>query len=124
MPAFDYYVAAFKKYAEFHGRARRKEYWFFLLFNIVISIGLSVVDGVTGTMSHMSHSSMGLLSSMYSLAAFIPGLAVTARRLHDTNRSAWWMLIVLLPIIGWIMFLVFLASDSQTTENQYGACPK
>lgn len=117
--AFDWYVAVLRNYAGFSGRARRKEYWFFLLFNILISMGLSLVDRFTGN-SGIS-SGMGFLSGLYALGTFIPGIAVTMRRLHDTNRSGWWMLISLIPVIGIIVLLVFLASEGQKTENRYGA---
>lgn len=119
---FDWYLRVLKNYAQFGGRARRKEYWFYMLFGILISIGLGILDGITGMMSYSA--GMGALGSLYALGTFIPSLAVTARRLHDTDRSAWWMLIVLLPLVGAIILIVFLASDSQATENQYGPNPK
>lgn len=117
--AFDWYVAVIKNYAGFSGRARRKEYWFFFLFNILISMGLGLVDGITGS-SNIS-SGMGFLGGLYTLATFIPCIAVTMRRLHDTNRSGWWMLIALIPVVGVIVLLVFLATEGQKTENRYGA---
>jgi uncharacterized membrane protein YhaH (DUF805 family) len=117
--AFDWYVAVLRNYAGFSGRARRKEYWFFFLFNILISMGLGLVDGITGS-SNIS-SGMGFLGGLYALGTFIPAIAVTMRRLHDTNRSGWWMLIALVPVAGIIVLLVFLASEGQKTENRYGA---
>ncbi|MBC3811708.1 DUF805 domain-containing protein [Undibacterium aquatile] len=117
--AFDWYVAVLRNYAGFSGRARRKEYWFFLLFNILISTGLTLVDGITGSIN--ISSGMGFLGGLYTLGTFIPAIAVTIRRLHDTNRSGWWMLIALIPLIGAIVLLVFLASEGQKTENRYGA---
>ncbi|MFZ6675134.1 DUF805 domain-containing protein [Undibacterium sp. Xuan67W] len=120
--AFDWYILVLQKYAVFTGRSRRKEYWFFFLFTILISMGLAIVDRITGTASFGSNT--GLLGGLYSLATFIPGLAVTARRLHDTGRSAWWMLIAFIPVIGWIILIVFLASESHRAENEYGVCPK
>jgi uncharacterized membrane protein YhaH (DUF805 family) len=83
------------------GRARRKEYWFFVLFNIIISIVLAVIDGVTGSFS--PEAGMGLLGGIYTLAVLIPGIAVSVRRLHDTERSGWWLLIALVPLIGAIV---------------------
>jgi uncharacterized membrane protein YhaH (DUF805 family) len=118
----DWYIAVIKKYAVFSGRSRRKEYWYFVLFNILISIGLSVIDGVLGTGN--AETGTGLLSGIYSLAVLIPSLAVLVRRLHDTNRSGWWILIGLIPIIGWIVLLVFVVEDSNPGQNQYGANPK
>jgi uncharacterized membrane protein YhaH (DUF805 family) len=118
----DWYIAVIKKYAVFSGRARRKEYWYFVLFNILISIGLSIIDAVLGTGN--AETGTGLLSGIYSLAVLIPSLAVLVRRLHDTNRSGWWILIGLIPIIGWIVLLVFMVEDSNPGQNQYGANPK
>jgi uncharacterized membrane protein YhaH (DUF805 family) len=112
----DYYVAALKKYAEFGGRARRAEYWMFTLFNVLISIGLSIVDAIVGT--------FGILSLIYGVGVFIPGLAVTVRRLHDTNRSGWWMLIALIPLIGIVILIIFLIQDSDPGDNRYGRNPK
>jgi len=118
----NWYIAVIKKYVVFSGRARRKEYWYFVLFNILISIGLSFIDAATGTVN--AETGYGLLSSIYSLAVLIPSLAVLMRRLHDTDRSGWWILIGLIPVIGWIVLLVFLVQDSHPGQNQYGDNPK
>ena len=118
----DWYLAVLKKYAQFSGRARRKEYWYFTLFNVIFSVVLSFVDGLTGTWN--PESGVGLLSGIYSLAVLIPAIAVGVRRLHDTGRSAWWLLILLIPLVGVIIFLVFMVLESQEGENQYGPSPK
>lgn len=118
----NWYLEVLKKYAVFSGRARRKEYWFFVLFNIIISIVLGVIDGVTGSFS--PEAGMGLLGGIYTLAVLIPGIAVSVRRLHDTERSGWWLLIALVPLIGAIVLLVFMVQDSKPGQNQYGANPK
>ncbi len=110
----EYYIGAWKKFADFTGRARRKEYWMFVLFNLIVSIICSVVDAALGTM---------FIGSIYSLAVLLPSLAVGARRLHDTGRSGWWQLLWFIPVIGWIVMIVFLVQDSQD-ENDYGANPK
>ena len=117
-----WYLEVLKKYAVFSGRARRKEYWFFVLFNIIISIVLAVIDGVTGSFS--PEAGMGLLGGIYTLAVLIPGIAVSVRRLHDTERSGGWLLIALVPLIGAIVLLVFMVQDSKPGQNQYGANPK
>ena len=117
-----WYFEVLKKYAVFSGRSRRKEYWFFVLFNIIISIILAVIDGVTGTLD--PESGMGLLGLVYTLAILIPALAVSVRRLHDTGRSGWWLLLLLIPLIGTIVILIFMVQDSKPEENQYGPNPK
>lgn len=118
----NWYLQVLKKYAVFSGRARRKEYWFFVLFNIIFSIAFTVIDGVTGTLDPTM--GMGLLSLLYSLAVLIPSISVTVRRLHDIGRSGWWLLIILIPLLGAIILLVFMFLDSKPEENQYGANPK
>ena len=117
-----WYLEALKKYAVFNGRARRKEYWYFLLFNIIISIVLAVIDAVIGTFS--TEVGIGLLGGIFGLALLIPSIAVGVRRLHDTDRSGWWWLLYLIPLIGGIVLLVFLVQDSTPGENRYGSNPK
>ncbi len=118
----NWYFEVLKKYAVFNGRARRKEYWYFFLFNFIITIVLAFVDGVTGSFS--AEAGMGLLGGIYMLAILIPGIAVSVRRLHDTGRSGGWLLIGLIPLIGAVALLVFLVQDSKSGQNQYGANPK
>ncbi|MDO9008347.1 MAG: DUF805 domain-containing protein [Thiobacillus sp.] len=118
----DWYLGVLKQYAVFKGRARRKEYWFFILFNLIASLLLTLVDFMTGSLD--AELGMGLLSGLYSLAILIPSLAVTVRRLHDTGRTGWWLLIGLIPLIGAIVLLVFMLLDSQPNDNEYGANPK
>jgi uncharacterized membrane protein YhaH (DUF805 family) len=120
--SMNWYVEVLKKYAVFGGRARRKEYWFFVLFNILIAIGLTMVDVLIGTFN--PQLGFGVLYGLYALAVLIPGLAVSVRRLHDTSRSGWWLLIALVPIIGPIILLVFMVGDSTPGANQYGPNPK
>ncbi|MEI7450462.1 MAG: DUF805 domain-containing protein [Desulfomonile sp.] len=118
----NWYLEVLKKYAVFGGRARRREYWSFALFNVLISIVLAIIDYVTGTFRPAG--GMGLLGTLYGLAVLIPSIAVSVRRLHDTDRSGWWLLIGLIPIIGAIILLIFVLKDSQPGENQYGSNPK
>jgi uncharacterized membrane protein YhaH (DUF805 family) len=113
-----WYLEVFKKYAVFGGRARRKEYWMFVLINLVITVVLILIDILIGTFS--PQTGVGLLSGLYSLAVLIPFITVTVRRLHDTGRSGWSMLIGLIPIIGGIVLLIFMVQDSQPGANQYG----
>ncbi|MGG3927050.1 DUF805 domain-containing protein [Metabacillus fastidiosus] len=111
-----WYLEVLKKYAVFQGRARRKEYWMFTLFNVLISIVLSIIE-VVGDMP-------SILTGIYSLSILLPSLAVTARRLHDIGKSGWWILISLIPLIGAIVLLVFTCQDSEEGSNQYGPNPK
>lgn len=112
----NWYLEVLKKYTVFNGRARRKEYWIFFLFNIIITIVLGFIGELVG--------GAGIVGIVYGLAVLIPGIAVSVRRLHDTDRSGWWLLIVLVPLIGVIVLLVFMVQDSKLGENQYGANPK
>ncbi|MFJ1708762.1 DUF805 domain-containing protein [Kitasatospora sp. NPDC088346] len=112
----DWYLAVLKNYVGFSGRARRKEYWMFALVNIAAVIVLAIVDGVAGT--------SGLLGGIYAVAVLLPALAAGVRRLHDTGRSGWWLLISLIPVVGPIILLVFLATEGQPNDNQYGPNPK
>jgi uncharacterized membrane protein YhaH (DUF805 family) len=115
------YLGVLKKYAVFNGRATRTEYWMFFLVNFLISIALTVLDKFSGMKGMYS---FGVFNLIYSLAVFIPSLAVLVRRLHDTGRSGWWFFISLIPIIGAIILIVFLATDSTPEDNQYGPNPK
>jgi uncharacterized membrane protein YhaH (DUF805 family) len=117
-----WYLEALKKYAVFHGRSRRAEYWYFVLFNLIVAIVLAAIDSLLGTFS--SAQNIGLLSGIYSLAVLIPTLAVTFRRLHDIDRSGWWILINLVPLIGTIVLLVFALMDGTPGDNRYGPNPK
>ena len=118
----NWYLYVLKNYATFSGRARRKEYWMFFLFNVLISLGLGVLDVVAGTYSVEYET--GFFSGLYSLLVLIPSIAVGVRRLHDTNRSGWWIVISLIPIIGVLVLFVFTCLDSQPGTNRFGANPK
>ncbi len=117
----NWYLEVLKKYAVFSGRARRKEYWMFALFNLIICIVLGVIEAIAGI---APESDQSVLAGIYSLAVLIPGIAVSVRRLHDTNHSGPWLLIALVPLIGPIILLVFMVQDSQQGDNQYGPNPK
>jgi len=116
-----YYIDVIKKYAVFAGRAARKEFWMFFLFHVIILSVLSIIDDAMAGEGQMSAS---VLSSIYSLAVFVPCLAVGVRRLHDTGRSGWNMLFGLIPFIGAIVLIVFYVLDSQPGTNKYGPNPK
>lgn len=110
-----WYVDVLKKYAVFGGRARRTEYWMFTLFNVVISVVLFLIGRAID---------FTLLQSLYALAVLLPSLGVAVRRLHDTGRSGWWVLIGLVPFLGAIVLLVFFCIEGQSADNEYGANPK
>ncbi len=111
----------FNKYADFSGRARRKEYWCFVAFNILVQAVLSFVGGmIFGSDSSMASS----LTGIYSLAVLVPGLAVAWRRLHDVDKSGAFYFIGLIPVIGWIILLVQMCKDSQPGDNRFGPSPK
>ncbi|QDT80584.1 DUF805 domain-containing protein [Gimesia maris] len=117
----NWYLAVIKKYAEFSGRARRKEYWMFFLFNILISFVIGILGAIIGETGGLITVS---LSGLYSLFIFIPSIAVTVRRLHDTNRTGWWILIGLIPFFGAIILFIFMILDSDPNANAYGENPK
>lgn len=112
----NWYIQALSKYAEFNGRARRSEYWYFVLINILISIGIYILDAIIGA--------FGVLGILYSLAILIPGLAVSVRRLHDTGRCEWMLLLALIPLIGVIILILFFEQESVGVVNEYGSNPK
>ncbi|PKG58465.1 DUF805 domain-containing protein [Shewanella sp. Choline-02u-19] len=110
----DYFIGALKKYADFSGRARRTEFWMFILFYMIFSFLLGIIDSLLG---------LGVLTFIFSLGLLIPSLSIGARRLHDTGRSGWWQLIGIIPLIGLIVLIVFYVQDSHD-ENSYGDNPK
>ena len=113
-----YYTdVVFKKYAVFKGRASRSEYWYFVLFNIIISIILLVICKLIGDQKN-------ILRTVYGLAVMLPGIGLAMRRMHDINKSGWWILINLIPLLGLIWFIVFACRDSQPGDNKYGPNPK
>ena len=116
-----WYIEALKKYAVFSGRSRRREYWFFFLGNLIISLVLGFAEAVLGLFPGSEESILGMI---YGLAVLIPGLAVGVRRLHDTDRSGLWLLIGLIPLLGIIVLLVFLVQDSNPGDNRFGPNPK
>ncbi len=118
----NWWLIAMKKYVTFSGRARRKEYWMFALFNLIFGIAALVFDSILGTA--VEDFGYGLFYGLFSLAIIVPSFAVTVRRLHDTGRSGWWFFISFIPIIGAFWLLALLLSDSQPGDNQYGAYPK
>ncbi|MDO8584358.1 MAG: DUF805 domain-containing protein [bacterium] len=116
----NYYLEVLKKYADFSGRARRKEYWLFMLFHFVIVLFLMIFVMTLGRVGIL----FGLIYAAYIFGTFIPSLAVVVRRLHDTNRSGWWYFISFVPFVGGVVLLVFTCLDGDKGANQFGADPK
>ncbi|WP_038142133.1 DUF805 domain-containing protein [Vibrio nigripulchritudo] len=111
----EWYLAVLKKYAVFKGRARRKEYWMFILFNAIFTSILGLIDKILG---------VEFLGIIYGLALIVPGIAVNVRRLHDIGRTGWWVLIALVPFIGWAVLIIFAATEGVKGSNEYGSDPK
>lgn len=120
----NYYKDVIKRYAEFSGRARRKEYWMFVLLNVIISIIISIIDKAAGWNISLSSGEIGVLSLIYSLFIIIPSLAVSVRRMHDIDKSGWTLLFVLIPVVGSIILLVLHCKAGTAGENRYGSDPK
>ncbi len=111
----EWYIGVLKQYAVFTGRAHRQEFWMFVLINFGIIIGLSILAKII--------SILGILGILYNLAVLLPSIGVGIRRLHDTDRSGWWILIGLVPVVGWIVLIIFAAMEGKSAENKYGPNP-
>jgi uncharacterized membrane protein YhaH (DUF805 family) len=129
----NWWLKAVKQGLDFGGRARRREFWLFFLVNLGIQVVLAVIDTLTGSGGFTTTSGpynvgfyyqAGWLGIIFTLLVLVPGLAVAVRRLHDTGRPAWWLLIALVPVVGAIVLVVFYALDGNRGENRYGADPK
>lgn len=121
--------SVYSNYAKFSGRARRAEYWWFYLFYLIVYLVLGVVDSLlfgtttTGDGSFSASTDTPILSGIFALGSLIPNLAVGVRRLHDINRRGWWLLIALIPLVGIIILIVWLAKAGDKGANQYGGDP-
>lgn len=124
----DWMLLPYKRYVDFSGRSQRKEYWMFVLFTVVVSL---LIDGTLGGtwsvlagLRHVQSGGASLLGGIFALVNFLPSLAVAVRRLHDTDRSGWWLLIVLVPLVGFLVYLYFMVSDGTPGANRFGEDPK
>lgn len=117
-----WYLEVMKKYAVFSGRARRKEYWMFVLFNIIFAIVAAILDNILGIA--IENVGYGPIYLLYGLAVLLPGLGVSIRRLHDVGKSGWFLFISLIPIVGGIWLLVLFCTDGNPGDNKYGPNPK
>ena len=111
----EWYFKVLKQYADFSGRARRKEYWMFTLFSFIITAIIGAIDNTLGT---------GFFSGLYALVMFIPHLAVSVRRLHDIGKSGWMLLVLFIPIVGIIWLLILHINEGDIGTNLYGEDPK
>jgi uncharacterized membrane protein YhaH (DUF805 family) len=112
----------FRKYATFSGRATRAESWWWVVFTVLVGAALAIVDTTTGTMGMFGDS--GLLGSLFELATLLPSFALGARRLHDINRTGWWLLLILVLVIGWIVLIVWAIKRGDSGPNKYGPDPR
>lgn len=115
--------SVFKNYANFNGRARCSEFWFFALFNLIIYLAASVINYLIAGSSDTT-SIIGIIYLLYSLATILPSLAVSWRRLHDIGKSGAYILFILIPLVGWIFLLAWFVKDSDMGENRFGPNPK
>ena len=127
----EWYLMVWRRYAEFDGRSRRSEYWMFVLFNLLVVLGLGVLGGIGLAISRDYGAVLFIPFLLYALAAVIPSLAVAVRRFHDVGKSGWMLLLLmvlgiipLLGLIATVFQLVFLCTDSDPGTNQYGPNPK
>ena len=116
-----YFISALKKYAVFSGRSRRAEYWYFVLFSTLIGIGAGVLDAF---IYGLESDAIVTPSLFISLAMMVPSIAVGTRRLHDVDKSGWWMLLWFIFIIGWIPLFVWAVRVGTTGPNRFGDDPK
>ena len=115
-----WYLHVLRSYAQFDGRSRRSEYWYFVLFNLLVVVGLTLLDYAVYAATGLG---LGLLRLVYGLGIFIPAIAVSIWRLHDTDRSGWWLLLAFVPIVD-LVLIWFMAQDSNAGTNRYGQNPK
>ncbi|MCD0489456.1 DUF805 domain-containing protein [Pedobacter sp. MC2016-14] len=126
----EWYLKVLKSYGDFRTRSRRKEFWMFVLFQLIALIITSIIDNVLGTTFKMDTGfgvqslPYGYVYMLYALVTLVPGIAVTVRRLHDVGKSGWFYFIALIPIVGGIWLLVLLCTDSEIMENKWGPNPK
>lgn len=118
----EWYKKALSQWKDFDGRARRKEYWMFTLFNLIFIIAAGIIDRVTGLANDLT--GIGPVYVIYVVAMFIPSIAVAIRRLHDIGKPGWWLLLVIIPVIGGLWLLYLMVQDSEPGDNQYGPNPK
>ena len=128
----EWMLLPYRRYAAFSGRSRRKEFWMFALFCFLVGLAIDIVFGNPAYERFGWHVSVattltgtgGVLRGLFNLASFVPAIAVATRRLHDIDRSGWWQLLMFIPLLGWIVLLVFYCLDSNSGPNRFGPDPK
>ena len=120
----NWYLKVLKNYVGFEGRARRTEYWMFVLFNMIASFVLNFIDTLTHFQTHIGGQAFGILGLIYSLAVLLPSLAVAVRRLHDIGKSGWFLLLLLIPLVGPIILIVWFTKEGDRGPNAFGPDPK
>jgi uncharacterized membrane protein YhaH (DUF805 family) len=113
----DAVATCFRQYAVFEGRARRSEYWWFFLFNVLMQGATGLLDAA------LFGGGTGVVNGLYTLAVLLPGLGVAVRRLHDTGRSGWWLLVSLVPLLGFILLLIWFCKPGDIGPNRFGSDP-
>ena len=111
----NYFLDGYRQFANFEGRASRKQYWMFYLFYLISYIFFAIIDGLLRT--------DGLFIALFALVSLLPNIAIVTRRLHDINKSGWWQLLMFIPVIGAIVLFVFLLMKGEESENRFGAVP-
>jgi len=129
MTLFKGYIACWKRYAEFTGRARRKEYWGFYLYSLFFMLLWAIIGGIISFAASDGNIEMVMITvfapiMLYLISVIIPAASSTVRRLHDVNKSAWWLLVFLIPTIGQLVIFIFTLLDSHPTANKWGDNPK
>lgn len=117
----NYYFSGWKNYTVFEGRVVREEFWYFFLYNVLVVLVLFAISRID--VSPIDTIAL-VFAILYSLAVAVPNIALAVRRLHDTSRSGWWLLLGLIPVVGWIILLILLAENTDRKDNQYGSDPK
>jgi uncharacterized membrane protein YhaH (DUF805 family) len=121
----NWYLKVLKEhYADFSGRARRKEYWMFILFHVIVTFILAIVASVFSTTEEPTSYAIFIILGIYILATFIPALALSVRRLHDVGKSGWFYLINFIPYIGGFILIIFACMDGENKPNKWGENPK
>ena len=120
-------TAGYQGFVKFNGRSSRSEFWYWTLFQVIVSVVISFIFGgghmTTGEGGVSMNYEGGLVANLWALANLLPGIAVSIRRLHDINRSGWWLFIALIPLVGWIILIVWDCQEGTAGDNQYGPPP-